>query len=321
MGKRVLIPQYVPEELKTYLKEFGCEPVDGRGFSEEDIIADLTETGSEAVVARTAHYTRKVMEAGKNLKIIARYGVGLDAIDLEAAEELGLWVTYTPAANYTTVAEHTVGLMLVCARSMAVSIAENKAGNFAFRNTSVGCDLMGKTVGIVGFGKIGRHVAKICKDGLGMNVIAYDPYVDSASVPDGVELTRDWDRAFREADFINCHMPLTDSTRGVIGAREFSLMKPTAFLINAARGGVIDEAAMIEALQKGRIAGAGLDVTEKEPPEKDSPLFRMPNVNVTPHMASFTRESYDRMARHTAQCIDEVLTGRKPTWPANHPHF
>lgn len=321
MSKKVLIPQYVPEELKTYLKEFGYEPVDGRGFSEEDIVADLTETGSEAVVARTAHYTRKVMEAGKDLKIIARYGVGLDAIDLKAAEELGLWVTYTPAANYTTVAEHTVGLMLVCAHNMAAAIAENKAGNFAFRNTVVGCDLMGRTVGILGFGKIGRHVAKICKDGLGMRVVAYDPYVGPASAPEGVEITGDWERVFREADFVNCHMPLTDSTRGIVGSREFSLMKPTAFLINAARGGVVDERALIEALQEGRIAGAGLDVMEKEPPEKDSPLFRMPNVNVTPHMASFTRESYDRMARHTAQCIHEVLSGGTPTWPANHPRF
>lgn len=317
MKKVVLIPQYVPPILKEYLAQMGYETVDGRGTTEEDIIADIKDTGCEAIVARTAKYTKKIMDAGRNqLKIIARYGVGLDEIDLKAAADAGIWVSYTPLANASTVAEHTIGLIIAAAHNMSYCITEAKKGNFNSRNEMTGHDVIGKTVGILGFGKIGSIVGTICHTGFQMKVMVYDPYLAEDKLPEWAQKA-ELEMLLKEADFICCHMPLTESTKGMIGAKEIQLMKPSAYLINVARGGVIEEEALIDALRENKIAGAGLDVMEQEPPKPDNPLLLMKNVCFTPHMASFTQECYDRMARHTAQCIDDVLKGNAPSWPAN----
>ena len=317
MGQKVLFPQFCPQVLKNLLLDMGYESVDGTGISEEDIISDIQRTGCEAIVARTAESTPRSMEAAKGqVKIIARYGVGLDAIDLKAAEKAGIWVSFTPLANASTVAEHTVGLMIASAHNMSYCMSETRKGNFGCRNEFTGQDVMGKTVGIAGFGKIGSIVGKICHLGLGMKVLAYDPYLPDEKIPEWVEKVS-WEKLFQESDFVCCHMPLVESTRGIVGKKEFEMMKPSGIFLNAARGGVVDESALIEALRKKEIAAAGLDVTASEPIEPDNPLLTMPNVNITPHMASFTKECYDRMARHTAQCIQDVLTGHEPSWPAN----
>lgn len=316
--KKVLIPQYVPQILKDFLIEKGYEPIDGTGYTEDEIITDIKRTGCEAIVARTANYTKNVMEAGRGqLKVIARYGVGLDAIDLKAAEEAGIWVSFTPLANCSTVAEHTVGLIIASAHNMSYCMSEAKKGNFESRNELTGKDVVGKTVGIVGFGKIGSLVGKMCHFGFEMKVLAYDPYLPAEKVPEWASMA-DWEEVFGQSDIVCCHMPLMESTRKIVGTKEFRMMKSSAVFVNAARGGVVDEEALIEALQEGRIACAGLDVLEKEPPEADNPLLSMKNVNFTPHMASFTDECYERMALHTVQCIDDVLKGNPPTWPANH---
>lgn len=318
MSKIVLFPQFCPQILKDILMEMGYESVDGTGISEDEIIADIRRTGCEAIVARTAKYTPKIMEAAKNqVKIIARYGVGLDAIDLKAAQDAGIWVSFTPHANASTVAEHTIGLMIASAHNMSYCMSETKKGNFGCRNEYTGQDVIGKTVGIAGFGKIGSHVGKICHLGFDMKVLAYDPYLLEEKFPDWAQKTN-WETLFKESDFVCCHMPLMESTRKIVGKKEFEMMKPTGIFLNAARGGVVDEEALITALMKKEIAAAGLDVTENEPIEPDNPLLSMPNVNITPHMASFTKECYDRMALHTARCIQDVLTGHAPTWPANN---
>ena len=318
MGKTVLIPQYVPESLEKKLTDMGYTVVNGRGITEDEIIADIKEYGCEAIVARTAHYTRKIMEAARGqLKIIARYGVGLDAIDLKAAEENDIWVSFTPMANYTSVAELTVGLMLDTSRLMTRCISETRKGNFGIRNDCTGHDIMGRTVGILGFGKIGRTVGEICHKGFNMNVIAYDPYLTADKMPEWAKLA-DWDEVLKEADFVSCHMPLTEDTVHMISKREFQLMKPTAIFLNVARGGVVDEKELIEALKNKEIAGAGLDVTEKEPTEADNPLLAMDNVCITPHIAGLSAEAYERMADGVARCVDDVLTGHAPTYPANH---
>ena len=318
MGKKVLIPQFVPEVLDDYLKKAGYEPVKGSGdISEDGLIRDIKESGCEAIVARTANYTRKVIEAAKGqVKIIARYGVGLDAIDVPAATENGIWVGFTPQANSSTVAEHTIGLMIACAHNMGYTVSEAKKGNFNSRNDRQGQDVIGKTIGVCGFGKIGRTVGEMCAKAFSMKVLAYDPFLKPEQMPEWAELVS-WEKLFSEADIVTCHMPLMESTRHLIGQKEFSMMKPTAIFLNAARGGVVDEKALISALQEGKIWGAGLDVTEAEPTEPDNPLLQMANVTMTPHNASFTKECYDRMAEHTAICIDDVLKGGKPTWAAN----
>ena len=319
MGYTVLIPQDVPEEAKEELRQMGCVVKMGSGYSEADIIRDVVDC--DALVARTAAFTRAVLEAGKKLKIVSRFGVGVDNVDLKAAEELGIWVANTPQANSTTVAEHALAMMMACAIDLVDSCNEMRKGNFAYRNKVLGTDLGGKTLGVLGLGKIGAHLAKIASAGLGMQVLAYDPFVEQAKAPVGVTMLTDRDALFQRADFISVHLPLCEETRGAVGARELSLMKETAYLINCARGEVIVESDLIEALKAKKIAGAALDVFEKEPPDVDNPLFAMPNVLVTPHDASFTKESFGRMGQHMVQNIKDVMAGNPPTWPANQPRF
>lgn len=317
MGFTVLIPQDIPAEGKQLLEQMGCTVKMGRGHTEQDIIADIADC--EAVVTRTAPYTRAVLEAGKKLKIISRYGVGVDNIDLKAADELGIWVANTPQANSATVAEHAIAMMMACAIDLVNACVETRNGNFAYRNQVMGTDLGGKTLGIVGVGKIGAHMAKIASAGFGMRVIGYDPYVAADKAPAGVTMVKEWDAVFRDADFVSVHLPLTDKTRRAIGAREFGLMRKTAYFINCARGEVVAEQDLVAALRAGRIAGAALDVFDKEPPDADNPLFSMKNVVVTPHDASFTRESFARMGEHMAKNIQDVMSGNRPTWPVNKP--
>ncbi len=181
------------------------------------------------------------------------------------------------------------------------------------------CELEGKTLGLIGLGRIGRAAAKKATYGLDMRVIAYDPYVSRGDGAPPVELVRDRDEVFRRDDFVSLHLPATPETRRMVSERELSLMKPGAYLINAARGEIVDEAALVEALRQGVIAGAGLDVYADEPPRPENPLFRMENVIGTQHNAALTREATARMALHAAIGIDEVLSGKQPSWPVNAP--
>jgi D-3-phosphoglycerate dehydrogenase len=317
MAYKVLIPQDIPQNSKQILIDLGYEIKMGRGITIEDIKADVVDC--DALVARTAPLTREIMEAGKKLKVISRYGVGVDNIDLKAAEELGIWVTNAPVSNCTTVAEHTVTMIAACAKDLINADKHTKNGNFtAFRNKLMGMDLEGKILGVIGIGKIGAHVAKIAMHGFGMKILAYDPYVNPDMVMEGIEVLKDWDEIFKRADFISMHLPLSPATEKIVGQKEFEMMKHTAYFINCARGGIVDEKALIEALEKKEIAGAALDVFSDEPPKADNPLFKMEQVIVTPHTASFTKEAYDRMGEHMAKGIHEVLSGQKPTWPVNN---
>lgn len=313
----VLIPQDIPDTGKKFLEEYGCRIRMGSGATEADLIRDIADV--DAVVARTAPYTRAVLEAGKKLKIVSRFGVGVDNIELAAASELGIWVTNTPEANSATVAEHALAMMLAFATDLVDACSEARKGNFAYRDRVMGVDLGGKTLSIIGLGRIGRRLAHMTGVGLGMRVLGCDPFWDQSQPISGVAAAAEWDQAFREADFISLHLPLTPNTRGCVGHKEFALMKKTACLVNCARGEVLREDDLIAALQNKEIAGAALDVFEKEPPDAANPLFRMPNVVVTPHCASFTRGSMDRMGEHMAQNIRDVMAGREPAWPVARP--
>lgn len=314
---KVLIPQDVPEEAKKELEDMGCVLKMGRGITEDAIIADIGD--ADALVARTAPITRRVLEAAPRLKIVSRFGVGVDNVDIDAATSMGIWVTNTPQANSATVAEHTVALMLALATDLVDSCNATRGGNFAYRNQVMGMDLGGKTLSIVGLGRIGRHLAQICKYGFGMNVIAYDPFLPEGTAVDGVTVIDDWNRAFREGDFVSLHLPLNDNTRGSVGNKEFALMKKTAYFINCSRGEIVRETDLIASIQAKEIAGAGLDVFEMEPPDPANPLFSLPNVVVTPHDSSFTHESFRRMGQHMVQNIREVFSGGAPAWPVNKP--
>ena len=315
MAYKVLIPQDIAAEGKAYLLDRGYEIKMGSGATVDAIKRDVVDC--DAILARTAPFPAEVMEAAPKLRVIARHGVGVDNIDLAAAERLGIWVTNAPLSNSNTVAEVTVGMVIALGRQFTYTEREFRAGNFEIRNKVRGMDLEGKTLGIVGLGKIGRLVANKARLGLGMNILAYDPYVPKDQAPEGVTMAESWEEIFSRPDFVSLHMPFTGAK--LVGMKEFSLMKPTAYLVNMARGEVVREDELIEALRQKKIAGAALDVFEKEPPDRDNPLLSMDNVIVTPHNAALTTECTIRMAVHAAIGIDEVLTGRTPQWPVVRP--
>lgn len=317
MAYRVLIPQDISEGGKKFLRDRGYEIKMGSGISLEQILADVADC--DAILARTAQFPRKVFEAGRKVRVIGRHGVGVDNIDVAACTELGVWVTYAPESNANSVAEHTIGFVVACAHNLVRCDREFRAGNFEIRNQLMGVDLEGKTIGIVGLGRIGRMVARKCLLGLGMKVIGYDPFVSSLPDLPEVVVVKELDRLLADSDFVSLHLPSSKETRGIIGARELSLMKPTAYFINAARGELVVEADLIRVLKERKIAGAALDVFEKEPPGKDNPLMALDNVTLSPHNAALTREAALRMAVHAAMGIDDVLSGRTPKWPVNKP--
>ncbi len=314
---KILIAQDISEKGKQYLQERGYEIKMGSGISVEVLAREVVDCS--AIVARTAEYPREVLQAGKDLKVVGRHGVGVDNIDVEAATELGIYVTNAPESNAETVAEHTIALMLALAKNIVRSDQALRSGNFAIRNQICGVDVAGKTLGIVGLGRIGASVAKKAACGFEMKVIGYDPYLTPDNYPEHAEVLSEWDRIFRESDFVTLHLPSNEATQGIVGRKELYLMQPTACLINAARGEIVNEQALLAALREHRIAGAGLDVYAQEPPVAEDPLFALDNVVVTPHSAALTAECLDRMAVHAAMGIDEVLSGQQPSWPVNEP--
>ena len=255
---------------------------------------------ADAVLVRIIELPGSLLTTAKNLKIVSKHGVGYDNIA----------VTITPNANSLSVAEHAFTLMLTLAKNIIPVSNEYRTVGFAAKNHTPGIEMTGKTLGLIGMGRIGKYVLHMCKDGLDMHVIVYDPYI--SEVPEGVEKVDDLSELLRRADVVTLHCLLTDETRKLIDRERLALMKPTALLINCARGPIVDEAALIEALETGRLAGAGLDVTDPEPVAPDSPLFKLPNVIVTPHYAPTTVESATRVSKIAAENINAVLAGQEP---------
>lgn len=316
MGYKVLVPQPVAQEAIEDLENYGYVVKMGRGAKEEDLIWDVGDC--DAILLRTAPCTRAVLEAGKKLKIVARHGAGYNNIDLEAASERGIWVTNTPDATTNSVAEFTLGAIIMAAKRTTLFIESLKRDDFFFKYTNKGSDLIGKTLGIVGLGRIGRAVAKKAYYGLGMRILAYAPTAKEENISDYVKRVS-WDELFSQSDFVSLHIPARKENQGCVGEKEFSLMKETAWLINCARGEVVNQKALTMALEKKEIAGAFLDVMESEPFAISDPLFGMDNVVITPHIASNTEECMRLMATQAAGQIHKVLSGQKPDWPVNTP--
>lgn len=316
---RVLIPQRITQPGIDYLQENGCEIKWGRGRTVQDICADVEDC--DAILARTDSFNRQVIDSGKKLKVIARHGIGVDNIDVDYAAQKGIWVTNAPLSNSNSVAEHVLYLILACAKNGPLIDRKTREGIYETRNAVCNQELEGKILGIIGLGRIGKMVAQKARLGFGMKVIAYDPFLPGDAALEDVQLLPDKEEVFRQSDFVTLHLPATADTRKSIGMECFRLMKPTAYLINAARGEVVDEAALADALKQKLIAGAGIDVFDPEPPKADNPLFTMEQVVLSPHMAATTNEAMDRMGLHAAMEIVEVLQGRKPRWPVNRPDF
>ncbi len=313
----VLIPQDVAEEGKDYLRERGYAIRMGRGTTPEHLTSDVT--GCDAILARTEKITADVLEHGDRLKVVGRHGVGVDNVDVKRAEELGIYVTNTPDVLTGTVAEHAIGLMVALARNVVQCDRAVRTGRFSFRNHNLGMDLSGKVLGIVGMGRIGRSVAEKALYGFGMKVLCYDPHVEPGTLPGEFRQTDRMDALLESADVVSIHVPSSGDTRRILGERELAHMKRTAYLINTSRGDVIDEAALIRALEDEVIAGAALDVFENEPPDADNRLLASEKVILTPHTASLTKECMIRMALGAAQGIHEALIGQEPIFAVNHP--
>lgn len=316
-GKKVLLPEEVAESGLAFLAEKGYAIKRSNKDSLDELKRDIADC--DALFLRTMQCPGELINAGKKLKVIGRHGVGTDNIDLEAARERGVTVTYTPQANSGSVAEHTLALILSAAKNIGRCDRAMHGGDFAIRSRIRGVDLEGKTLGVIGLGKIGRLTAKKAVQGFAMNVVGYDPYIEKSGVPEKVEYTDDWAYLFGTSDFITVHIPAAKDTVGLIGEKDFSMMKKTAFLINVSRGSIVDEGALIRALKTGAIAGAGLDVYAQEPPSAENELLGLENVVLTPHNASLTVEAMDRMSLHAAQGIYEVLSGQEPTWKVDFP--
>lgn len=317
MGKIVLIPSNISEPGKDFLREKGYIIKMGSGTTEAHLLEDVP--GIDALLLRNERITKKVLEAATSLKVIGKHGVGLDNIDISHAGALGIWVTYAPLSNTLAVAERTLGFILDIAKNTVLMDRLVRQGDFEARNHILGMNLEGKILGIIGLGRIGTAVAKKACYGLGMKVIGYDPFIPQEKIPDEIEVQQQIDDIWSKSDIITLHIPSTPYTHASIGREQFSLMKRTAMIINCSRGDIIREKELIEALQQGVIAGAALDVYENEPPNTPNPLFTMNNVTLSPHNASLTSETINRMGIHAAIGIHEVLSGIKPSWPVNTP--
>jgi D-3-phosphoglycerate dehydrogenase len=249
------------------------------------------------------------LEASRDMKVVTRIGVGYDAVDIPALSRRKIPLLVAGTANSPSVAEQALFMMLTLAKRAVEMHALVKDGKWAARLGLLPYDLFGKTVLIIGFGRIGTRTAKRCL-AMEMNVLVFDPYKPAAEITAaGCEAVADLDAALPRADFVSIHCPKTPETVGMFNAARLKLMKPSAYLINTARGGIVEEAALYDALASGKLAGAGLDVFEQEPPPNGHSLFELPNVIIAPHVAGVTREAVDRMSVQTARNILSVLDG------------
>jgi D-3-phosphoglycerate dehydrogenase len=313
---KVFIPEPEWEESHKILEKMAEVKVGKPGvtYTEDQLIKEIKYV--DALIITSQHsVTRKVIEAANKLKVIVKYGSkpGIDNVDLKAATERGIVVGYTPGANSDSVAEHTIVLILALLKKLYIASSRLKQGEW--RNKSLlSYDLFGKTVGIIGLGSVGRKVAEKIK-GFGVNILAYTRAIEDAKKV-GAKLV-DLETLLKESDVITIHTSLREDTFHLIGERELKLMKKSAFIVNTARGAIIDEKALVKALKESWIAGAALDVFEEEPPKPDNPLLKMDNVIVTPHVASFTCEAFQREAFMAAEEVLAVLQGKKPKFVAN----
>lgn len=303
----------VPGPEAQILREAGFEvrypadPTFTRGLGTEDETIRVLR-GASSVIAGGEYLTPKVFAALPELRVVARAGVGYDRVDIPGATKHSVAVTITPTANHAAVAEHTLALLFGWTRSVALNDRTLRGGQWIRRTLQ---PVRGRTIGIIGLGRIGRSTAVRCA-ALGMKVIAHELFPDPQFVKThGIELV-DFQTLLKRSDFVSLHCPLTDETKGLMNAAAFALMKPGSVFINTARGGLVVEADLIAALQSGHLAGAGLDVFEKEPPDPQNPLFKMDNVVVSPHLGGGDVQSIADMGAEAAHCIVSLYRGE---WP------
>ena len=312
---KVLITDKMAEEAIQLLKDAGHEVT----FDEMDHDTLLEEIGKyDALMVRgRTKVVKDIVEAGSNgkLKVIGRAGIGVDNVDIETAGKLGIPVVNAPTGSTISVAELTITHMLSLSRNITKADSTMKKGEWAKKQLR-GNELFGKTLGLIGTGNIGKLTGKIAKC-FGMRIIGYDPFISKEDMAkDGIEKKEDLGNLISNSDFISLHLPHTPKTHYIVNKDMISKMKPNAFIINCSRGGTVDEKALYDALKNGKIAGAGIDVFEKEPPE-NNPLLSLENVVLTPHLGANTNEGQIRAGTVCAEQIIKVLAGKEPDYCVN----
>jgi len=311
---KVLIADSISQDGIDILKNHAQADVKV-GLKPEEIISIIGDYDALVVRSQT-QVTADVIRAGEKLQVIARAGVGIDNIDLEEATRRGIVVVNAPTGNTISAAEHTISLMLSLARNVPQANASLKSGKWQ-RKDFMGTEIRNKTLGIVGLGNVGSEVARRAR-GLEMRLIAYDPFISTDQAHNlHVELVP-LEQLLKESDFITLHLPMTPSTKGIIGAKELSSVKPTVRIINCARGGLIDEEVLAKAIKEKKVAGAAVDVFSKEP-TTESALFEFDNVIVTPHLGASTTEAQAMVARDAAEQIIAILNGQPARYAVNAP--
>ncbi len=303
---KVLVAEPISEEAIRVMKDAGIK-VDIKINPNKDELLKIIHDYDALIVRSQTKVNRELINAAKKLKIIGRAGVGVDNIDIETATQKGIVVVNAPGGNTISTAEHTIALILAAARRIPQADKSVKEGKWE-RKKFMGIELRGKTLGIVGLGRIGYEVAKRCK-AFEMNVIAYDPYIPRERAEKiGVKLV-DFDTLLKESDIITIHVPKTKETLGLIGQEEFKKMKDGVILVNAARGGIVDEKALYDAIVSGKVYAAALDVYEKEPPDRNNPLLKLESVVTTPHIAASTKEAQLSVGMIVAKDIINMARG------------
>jgi D-3-phosphoglycerate dehydrogenase len=317
-SKRVLLPQPIEAEAVKALEQAGVAMVLAADPSPETVCPLLG--GVQGLILRTGiKISRELMDLADDLQVISRTGGGLDNVDVDAATENNIIVTSNLGVNTSSVVEHALALMLALTKQLPLMDQAIRKGNFKIRYKGLPRDLRGKTLGLLGFGRIGSELGRCCRELFDMRVVSHDPYVSETvrSNYKGWVTFVEREKLFKQADVLSIHVPLTETTHHAVGGEALALMKPSAIIINTARGSIIDQSALYRALQEKKIAGAGLDVFEEEPVSEDNPLLDLDNIIMTPHSAALTKECVIRMAVEAVNCTLAVFSSRVPPNVAN----
>jgi len=317
-SRHVLLPQPIEAEAALALEQAGVAIVLADDPRPETVGPLLG--GVHGLILRTGiKITRDLMDLAGDLQVISRTGGGLDNVDVEAATQKNIIVTSNLGVNTSSVVEHALALMLALSKQLAVMDRAVRSQDFKIRYRNLPRDLRGKTLGLLGFGRIGSELGRSCRKLFAMQVISHDPYVPDAvrAANEGRVEFVDAQELFERSDVLSIHVPLTDATHHAVGEAQLARMKSSAIVINTARGPVVDQWALAGALQNGQIAGAGLDVFEQEPVPADNPLLGLENIILTPHSAALTKECVIRMALEAVNCTLDVFSGRIPPNVAN----
>jgi phosphoglycerate dehydrogenase-like enzyme len=268
---------------------------------------------------RETRIDEELLRKGKQLEILSGFGSGVDCFDIKVAAELGLPIIHAPGVGANPVSEHAIGLMLALGKNIAAGDRFLRGNNgWGDRADLRGVEITGKTLGLVGMGQIGTLVARRCRSAFDMRILVYDPFINTEQAAKaGAEWVADLHQMLRQCDYVSIHCPLLPTTRNLIGEKELAQLKPTAFLINTARGGIIDEPVLYRCLKEKRFAGAGLDSFSPEPPAIDNPLFQLPNVIATPHVAGASADTLKRLADYVVRNVTAALRGERPEHMVN----